>query len=87
MKTVPPPSACLYQGLLGRHTGELGPGEDVGEGLHEVRQVIAEELCAEHDILPRETGREDAAQELRLALQTQRGALCGVLLSRVSGIT
>lgn len=70
----PPPRLPIY-----RLTGELGLGNNLGQELGEVGQVLAEEVGLEDNSLTGMVGGQLAAEELGLAGDTEGGALRGVL--------
>lgn len=51
-----------------RRTNVFSLGEDVAESLDKVREIIAEELGTQHDVLAGERGGEDASEELGFTL-------------------
>jgi hypothetical protein len=70
---------CLIPSISGWRTQVLGGAGDLAEQLDKVRQVIAEELGLEHQVLAGVVGVEFGAQELGFADNAQRRPSLGAL--------
>lgn len=61
------------------HTSVPSLGQNVGDGLGVVRQVLSEELCPKNNVFPGVRGRELGTKKFGFSGETQSGTLVGVL--------